>query len=783
LVFGYTFSLFLPDKEGGVEAIAHDMQRAESEWGWSPANIDQPSNIFEDADAPASISRASGLYSSPSLRYPQPTKPASLSAIRPSSQSLTTSGISSGWQRTNIPAAPSSFTSNGGAGIGRISATAVVDPRAAELRAQLAQLDARIENLQSSKNWNLHTASLESHANDTSKLRKFAGGLIGAASTLNGASDAFSNGYIGDTEELSAVSLARYSSLMPLSVARKAEAVQNDNLSYSLQSHGSGVTSVLVSPFKGQTEPFTSSAIKSSSSSNLSSRKAIRATQARMDLVRVIFLRANRDRIIKAIKRWVKRSTGKRQLKAISKKEAHARALKRAKELLRGACCRFLFRKKKKMLMLSKSKEELAQEIQKEEAHWKISSKFDRRLDAAIAKHAASRSNEDSFQYDLLRHSSVAASVYNSTAARYAPLSLLPDQNVVLAATAASSNAASIMSLATASERYGAAVTEAVKDRAKALMKQVDDTVLPDFVTKPLPLNAARAQKAISPVIHEKNGGLLSKIISHRVEPKPGKPTPSSKTPSAATSSSSNISSLSKQLRERQSPDKHRNGNSNMGLPSGSSIALSNAVPGVSQLPIPPLPLSLAFSHEDERKSAMEQIAAAEEILSLPSSASSSSPFLSSSAFPGSSADLSVSYASKNKMSTVDADLVSKLRSGIAAAALLTPLNKDPPSPNNAESSLTKELGHSGYLNEMLASISKKNSSQPQNAGEREINLASPKQSTFGDQKQQQMTLSDATSPSMILSPKVPSRKAPSAPKGADAVNGLIDKVLDELDI
>lgn len=761
-------------------------QRAESEWGWSPANLDQSSNIFDNADAPASISRASGLYSSPSLQYPQPTKPTSLSSIRPSSQSLTTSGISSGWQRTSIPAAPSSFTSNGGAGIGRISATAVVDPRAAELRAQLAQLDARIENLQSSKNWNLHTASLESHANDTSKLRKFAGGLIGAASTLNGASDAFSNGYIGDTEELSAVSLARYSSLMPLSVARKAEAVQNDNLSYSLQSHGSGVTSVLVSPFKGQTEPFTSSAIKSSSSSNLSSRKAIRATQARMDLVRVIFLRANRDRIIKAIRRWVKRSTAKRQLKAISKKEAHARALKRAKELLRGACCRFLFRKKKKMLMLSKSKEELAQEIKNEEEHWKISSKFDRRLDAAIAKHAASRSNEDYFQYDLLRHSSIAASVYNSTAARFAPLSLLPDQNVVLAATAASSNAASLMSLAIASERYEAAVTEAVKDRAKALMKQVDDTVLPDFVTKPLPLTAARSQKAISPVIHEKHGGLLSKIISHRVEPKPGKPTPSSKTPSAAsTSSSSNISSLSKQLRERQSPDKHRSGNSNMSSPSGLSIVLSNAVPGVSQLPIPPLPLSLAFSHEDERKSAMEQIAAAEEILSLPSSSFSSSPYLSSSsssAFPGSSADLSVSYASKNKMSTVDADLVSKLRSGIAAAVLLTPLNKDPPSPNNAGSSLTKELGHSGYLNEMLASISKKNSSQQQNAGERELNLGSPKQSTFGDQKQQQMTLSDATSPSMLLSPKAPSRKAPSAPKGADAVNGLIEKVLDELD-
>jgi hypothetical protein len=730
--------------------------RPDTEWGWSPAAIDPPVNIFDETDAPVSISRASSLYSSPSLRYPQPTKPTSSSLLRPSQST----GISSGWQRTSIPAAPSSFTSNGGAGIGRISAS-VIDPRAAELRAQLAQLDARIENLQSSKNWQLQTAYIGSQANESSKLRKFGGGLIGAASTLSGASDAYSDGFIGDTEELSAVSLARYSSLMPLSVARKTEAAQNDNLSYSLQSHAAGVTSVLVSPFKGQTEPFTSSAIKSSSSSHATSRKTIRATQARVDLVRVIFLRANRDRIIKAIRRWVRKSTGKRQLKMISKKEAHARALKRAKELLRGACCRFLFRKKKKMLQLAKSKEEMAQEIQKEEEHWKISSKFDRRLDAAIAKHAASRSNEDTFQYDLLRHSSIAATVYNSTAAKFAPLGLLPDQNVVLAATAASTNAVSIMSLATASERFGAAVTEAVKDRAKALMKLGDETVLPDFVAKPLPLSAARAQKASSPVIPEKSG-LLSKIISHRVEPKPGKPTPAPKTASSS-SSSSNITSLSKQLRERQSPDKVRGGNSNLDSPSALSIVLSNAVPGVSQLPIPPLPLSLAFSQEDERKSALEQIAAAEEILSLSSSSTTS-------ASPSISTDVAIASSSKSKISSVDADLVSKLRSGIAATVLLTPLNKDPTSPGKEGNVMTKELGHSGYLHEMLSSINKKNISQQMNVGEREIPLSSPKQTA---------SLPEVTTAN---TPKPPSRKPPSAPKGAEALNSLIDKVLDELD-
>jgi len=666
--------------------------------------------------------------------------------------------MSTGWQRTNIPAAPSSFLSSGGAGIGRIATvTSVIDPRAAELRAQLAQLDARIENLQSAKNWNLETLSLESNtsSSSSSQVRKFGGGLIGAASTLNGASDAFSNGFIGDTEELSAVSLARYSSLMPLSVAKQSIASQNnDTLSYSLQCKGASA-SVLVSPFKGQSEPFTSAALKSSSLSNQSSRRAIRATQARVDLVRVIFLRANRDRIIKAIRRWVRRSNGRRQVKAIAKKEAHAKALKRAKELLKGACCRFLFRKMKKTFMLSKTKEEMALEMKREEEHWRISSKFDRRLDAAIAKHASSRSNEDAFQYDLLRHSSVAASVYNSTTAKFAPLSLLPDQNVVLAATTA---ATSILSLTTATERYGAAVTEAVKDRVRSMIKTNDDAPLPDFIAKPS--HTTKTQKSNPPIIPE-NNNLLSKIISHRVEPKPVKSTPAAKTP--VPSSSSNISSLSKQLRERQSPDKQSS--------SSLTIVLSNAVPGVSQLPIPPLPLSLAFSKEDERKTALEQIAAAEQILSSPTSSLTN-------------VANDMLLASRSKISSIDAEYVSNLRSGIAASVLLTPLNKQPSSLGTIKSPLTTELGHSGYLDEVLASIAKKNSlQQQQDGGDRESLLGSPKQQQFSLEKQQQQEQEQHKVKSEeIFSPKVPSRKAPSIPKGREAVNGLIDKVLDELD-
>lgn len=736
------------------------MFRPETEWGWSPSNTnsDQPVSLLEDPNNVLQI--GSNLYTSPQiLRYPQPIKSNTPSIRGPSQLSTTlqsqSGSLSTGWQRTNLPAAPSSFLSSGGAGIGRIAAvTSVVDPRAAELRAQLAQLDARIENLQSAKNWNLQTLSLESNtssSSSSSQVRKFGGGLIGAASTLNGALDAFSNGFIGDTEELSAVSLARYSSLMPLSVAKKSDASQNDTLSYSLQGKGAS-TSVLVSPFKGQSEPFTSAALKSSSLSSLSSRRALRATQARVDLVRVIFLRANRDRIIKAIRRWVRRSNGRRQVKAIARKEAHAKALKRAKELLKGVCCRFLFRKMKKTFMLSKTNEEMAKEMKREEEHWRISSKFDRRLDAAIAKHASSRSNEDAFQYDLLRHSSVAASVYNSTAAKFAPLSLLPDQNVVLAATTA---ATSILSLTTATERYGAAVTEAVKDRARSMIKTNDDVPLPDFIAKP---NTTKAQKLISPKIPE-NNNLLSKIISHRVEPKPVKSTPATKTPVPSTSS--NISSLSKQLRERQSPDKLSS--------SQLSIVLSNAVPGVSQLPIPPLPLSLAFSKEDERKTALEQIAAAEQILFTPTSSLSI-------------VANDISLASRSKISSIDAEHVSNLRSGIAAAVLLTPLNKQPSSSGTGKSPLTTELGHSGYLDEVLASIAKKNSLQQQQyGGDHESLLGSPKQQQFSLEQQQQQEQIKVKSEE-IFSPKVPIRKAPSIPKGRDAVNGLIDKVLDELD-
>jgi hypothetical protein len=90
---------------------------------------------------------------------------------------------------------------------------------------------------------------------------------------------------------------------------------------------------------------------------------------------------------------------------------------------------------------------------------------------------------------------------------------------------------------------------------------------------------------------------------------------------------------------------------------------------------------------------------------------------------------------------------------------------------------LTTELGHIGYLDEVLASIAKKNSAQQQQyGGARESLLGSPKQQQQQDQEQSKLKTEE------IFSPKVPSRKAPSIPKGQDAVNGLIDKVLDELD-
>jgi hypothetical protein len=70
----------------------------------------------------------------------------------------------------------------------------------------------------------------------------------------------------------------------------------------------------------------------------------------------------------------------------------------------------------------------------------------------------------------------------------------------------------------------------------------------------------------------------------------------------------------------------------------------------------------------------------------------------------------------------------------------------------------------------MLSSINKKNISQQMNVGEREIPLSSPKQTA---------SLPEVTT---VNTPKPPSRKPPSAPKGAEALNSLIDKVLDELD-